>query len=110
MNKRIRRKKRLGEFKEYCAPIAFKIVPGTDMEAFLNEFLTDAIEANACCIGGGGDDERFDGFLELGQSIDNPEEKLEKIVAWLNAKSEVEKVAAGKITDAWYGPFDDIDL
>lgn len=110
MNKRIRRKKRLGEFREYAAPIAIKITAGTDMENFLNEFLTDAIEANACCIGGGGDDEHFEGFVELGQATENPEMKLEKIVAWLNAKPEVEKVVTGKLTDAWYGPFEDIAI
>lgn len=110
MNKRIRRKKCLGEFKEFCAPIAIKITAGTDMEAFLNDLLTNAIEVNECCLGGGGDDEVFEGFLELGNASDKPEEKLEKVINWIKSRSDVEKLVTGKLTDAWYGPFDELEL
>ncbi len=110
MNKRIRRKKRMGEFREFCAPIAIKMASGSDIEKFLNDFINDVLEANRCCIGGGGDIESFEGFLELGNASENPEMKLENIKNWLNGRSDVEKAVTGNITDAWYGPFDEIEV
>lgn len=110
MNKRIRRKRRMGEFREFCVPVAVKMASGSDIEKFLNDFIMDAMDANRCCLGGGGDVDHFEGFIELGRASENPESKLENIKAWLSGRSDVEKFVTGSITDAWYGPFDEIEL
>lgn len=110
MNKRIRKKRRCGEFREFCANFALKLNSGSDMEQFLNDFVNDAVLANGCGIGGGGDDDVFEGYIELGTSANKPAEKLEAITNWVKGKSEVEKVVFGEITDAWYGPFEEVSL
>ena len=109
MKKRLRKKKHVGEFAVLGVPVGIKLVDGTDFDSFLNAFLTDAIEANGCYVGGGGQKDRFSGFVELGRKADLPEERLKRISRWLDTNSEVEKYVIGEITDVWYGPFDELD-
>ncbi|MFW6148151.1 MAG: 50S ribosome-binding protein YggL [Thermodesulfobacteriota bacterium] len=109
MKKRLRKKKRVGEFKVFGVPVAIKLAAGTDFVSFIDVFLLDAIEANGCYVSGGGRKERFVGLIELGRKSELPEERLKRISAWLSGSSEVESSAIGKITDAWYGPFDELD-
>ena len=109
MKKRIRKKKHLAEFQELGVPIAIKRTQESNFDAFLDEFLKQAIEGNGCCIGGSGNDDRLVGFIELGRAIDNPEERLRKISEWLDARPDVEKHVTGDLVDAWYGPFDELD-
>jgi uncharacterized protein YggL (DUF469 family) len=65
MKKRLRKKKRVGEFKVYGVPIAVKLAAGTDFDSFLDAFILDAIESNGCYVFGGGKKDRFVGFVEL---------------------------------------------
>ena len=109
MKKRLRKKKRLGEFKVYGVPVAIKLTAGTDFDSFLDAFILDAIESNGCYVIGGGKKDRFVGFVELGQKCNMPEERLKRISDWFSSRSEVEVFTLGKITDAWYGPFDELD-
>ena len=109
MKKRLRKKKRLGEFKVYGVPVAIKLAAGTDFDSFLDAFILDAIESSGCYVIGGGRKERFVGFIELGQECHIPEERLKRISDWLKGRSEVESLALGKVTDGWYGPFDELD-
>lgn len=109
MKKRIRKKKRCAEFKELGVPIAIKRTQTSNFDAFLEEFLKQAIEGNGCYISGSGNDDRLVGFIELGRAIDNPEERLGKISEWLNARPDIEKHVTGDLVDAWYGPFDELD-
>lgn len=109
MKKRLRKKKKIGEFKVFGAPIQMKMKSETDFDSFLDEFLSEAIEANGCYIGGGGQKDRFAGFIELGRMSDLPETRLKRISEWLDARSEVENYKIGNITDAWYGPFEQLN-
>jgi hypothetical protein len=38
-----------------------------------------------------------------------PEERLKRISDWFSSRSEIESLALGKVTDGWYGPFDELD-
>jgi uncharacterized protein YggL (DUF469 family) len=109
MKKRIRKKKHLAEFNELGVPIAIKRKQESNFDAFLDEFLEQAIEGNECYIGGSGNDDHLVGFIELGRAIDNPEERLRKISEWLDARPDIEKHVTGDLVDAWHGPLDELD-
>ena len=109
MKKRLRKKKHLGEFVEYGAPIAMSLSGDIDFDKFLDSFL-DTIEAAGCYFGGGGRKDRFSGIIELGRESNSPEEKLHEIKNWLNNNRSIEKYAIGSIIDLWYGSFDEIDV
>ena len=109
MKKRLRKKKHVGEFAVFGVPVAIRLVDGTDLDTFLDAFLQDAIEANGCYFGGGGQKERLSGIIELGVKADLPEQRLKKISHWLDSNSNVAKHLLGEIDDLWYGSFDDLD-
>ncbi len=107
MKKRLRKKKRVGEFKVFGAAIVIVLREKSDYDAFLDSFLTEALEANGCFIGGAGLKNRFNGFIELGCRHDLPEQRLAAVSDWLKADPDVEKYDIGMFTDAWYGPFNE---
>jgi len=109
MKKRLRKKKHVREFTVWGAPIAIKRTTTTDFDSFLDDFLEKAVEANGCYFGGGGKEDHLGGFIELGRTSDLPESRLEKISEWLDERTDIEKHVTGKMTDAWYGPFDELD-
>ncbi len=108
MKKRLRKKKHLHDFKEWGVPVAIKITEGTSFDGFLDDFIEQAIESNGCYFGGGGKDAHLEGFIELGKTFDRPEERLRRIVAWLDTRADVEKYIIGKLIDVWYGAFDEL--
>ncbi len=109
MKKRLRKKKHVGEFAAFGVPVAVKLADKTDFDSFLDAFLEEAIEANGCYFGGGGQKDRLSGIIELGRKIDLPEERLDRVSHWLRSNSNVAKYIIGEINDLWYGSFDDID-
>ncbi|SLM32175.1 conserved hypothetical protein [Desulfamplus magnetovallimortis] len=110
MKKRLRKKKHTGEYKEFGVSFAIKRNTKDKFDTFLDDFLEQAVEANNCYCGGGGKEEKFEGFIELGRLSSQPENALKRIIHWLGYRSDVEKYIFGEIVDAWYGPHDDIDL
>ena len=109
MKKRLRKKKHVGEFAVFGASVAVRLADGTDFDSFLDAFLEDAIEANGCYFGGGGQKDRLSGVIELGRKIDLPEERLKNVMYWLDRNSNVTNYVTGEISDLWYGSFDDLD-
>ena len=109
MKKRLRKKKHIGEFAAFGVPVAAKLIDGTDFDSFLDTFLEDAIEANCCYFGGGGQKDRLSGIIELGRKNDLPEEKLKKVSYWFRSNGNVANHMVGEIDDLWYEPFDDLD-
>ncbi|MEK6570435.1 MAG: 50S ribosome-binding protein YggL [Bacteroidota bacterium] len=109
MRQRLRKKKHLGEFAEWGVPIAIKRNRQDDFDGFLNDFIVQAVEGNDCYFGGGGKEDRLEGVIELGKTSNNPEERLKKVIEWIEARKDVKKYAIGKITDLWRGSFEEID-
>ena len=109
MRKRLRKKKHLGEFAEWGIPIAIRRNRKEDFDRFLDDFIGQAVEGNDCYFGGGGNEDRLEGVIELGKKSNNPEDRMKKVIEWIEAREDVKKYAAGKLTDLWYGPFDGID-
>ncbi|QDU07716.1 50S ribosome-binding protein YggL [Gimesia aquarii] len=109
MKKRLRKKKHLGEFKEWGTSITIKRTTCVDFDSFLDDFIEQAIEGNHCCCGIGGMDDSFDGIIQLGTKSNHPEERLKAIKTWLDRRPDVDHYVTGKLIDLWYGPFEESD-
>jgi uncharacterized protein YggL (DUF469 family) len=109
MKKRLRKKKHHGEFAEWGRQIVITRNRKEGIDDFLDAFGEEAIEANGCYCGGGGTDEKLDFVVELGPNSADPEAKLERIVAWLRARNDVQEFKIGELFDVWHGDFEDIE-
>lgn len=109
MNKRLRKKRRRGEFAEWGRRLMITRNRKDGFDEFLDAFIEQAVEANDCYCGGGGVDDRLDVVLELGRRADEPDARFRKIVAWLDARPDVQQWKASELFDLWYGDFDAID-
>lgn len=109
MKKRLRKKKHLGEFVEWGVSVAILLQREADFNRFLDDFIDEAIERNDCFFGGGGRAPRLEGVIELGKASDGPEEKLKKVIGWLEAREDIERYAIGTRIDLWHGAFDEMD-
>lgn len=101
MRKRLRKKKRIGEFREFGVEVFITLHMGVDFDAFLDDFICDAVEANGLAFGGGGCAPQFDGFLELGRQ-EVLDSDLAIVSAWLAADSRVRTFELGTPVDLWH--------
>jgi uncharacterized protein YggL (DUF469 family) len=46
--------------------------------------------------------------VELGRLADNPQERLQRITAWLDTRPDVQGYRIGKMFDVWHGTFEDM--
>jgi uncharacterized protein YggL (DUF469 family) len=109
MKKRLRKKKHVDDFAVFGVEVAIRLKDGTDFDAFLENFISDAIEANQCYFGGGGQDDRISGIIELGRRSDSPESRRESISNWLDVNRNVDRYVFGVIKDLWYSSFEEFD-
>jgi hypothetical protein len=100
MRKRLRKKKRVGEFQEFGVELEMMLRAGVDFDALLEDFLRDAVDANGLAFGGGGRGNHLAGFLELGRR-DTHQSKIAKVTAWLVAEHRIETFVVGDPVDAW---------
>ncbi len=112
MRKRLRKKLRLGEFREYGFDVSYRLRDGaseTEADDFLFRFLEQAIEANSLACGGGGGPPTFE-FCVVSDHRGSPtEEQRSAVGAWLDAQGEVVSHSLGEFFDAWHGPEDGDD-
>ena len=109
MKKRLRKKKHFGEFTEWGRQLVINRKHKDGFDEFLDAFLEEAIDANGCYCGGGGKDDRLSVVVELGRRSDSPDAKLTRIVAWLEARIDVQDWMIGEEFDVWHGDFRDIE-
>ena len=109
MKKRLRKKKHLGEFTEWGRQIVVLRNKKDSFDKFLDAFVEEAIEANGCYCAGGGNEDMLSMVLDLGRRSDDPDAKLERIIEWLETRTDVERWKIGDEFDLWYGDLQDID-
>jgi uncharacterized protein len=109
MKKRLRKKKHYGEFTEWGRQLVIARNRKDGFNEFLDAFIEEAVEANGCYCGGGGKDDKLDVVVELGRRAFVPDAKLKRIIAWLDARPDVEDHRVGEEFDIWHGNFDDIE-
>jgi len=90
MKKRLCKKKHLCKFTEYGRQFVINRNLKDGFDEFLDAFLEEAIEANGCYCGGGGKEDKLDVVVELGRRSDDPDARLNRISAWLDARPDVE--------------------
>jgi uncharacterized protein YggL (DUF469 family) len=109
MKKRLRKKKHLGEFTEWGRQFVITRNRKDGFDEFLDAFIEEAIEANGCYCGGGGKEDKMNFVVELGRRSDDPDARLKRITAWLEARPDVENWKVGEEFDIWHGDYQDIN-
>ena len=107
VKKRVRKKKKLGEFVEWGvliqAPLSLK--SRDELDSFLDEFIV-AVESRNCYCGGGVSIERgLDMVLELGRGRGRAIKTFAVILDWLNTNPGVGKVYSSDVFDLWRGKY-----
>ena len=106
MNRRLRKKKRVGEFQELGFEVGYHVPDDwSDIrrEEFLWEFLEHAIEANGLEAGGGGGNP-MNFFVVSAKSRGSATNgQREAVKRWLSHQSAVTLGEVGPLRDAWYG-------
>ena len=100
MRKRLRKKKHVGEFREWGVEFDSTLKPGVDFDVFLEEFLIDCIESRGLIFGGGGGGTKLRGFVELGRG-DKHLANLAHVAAWFANSASIENYSIGEPVDVW---------
>lgn len=104
MNKRLRRKKRVGEFKEVGFVVRGELRAGLsekELHALVERFLT-AVEARHLAFGGD-IGESFEGFVTRQPRGSATEEDRAALQAFFTADADVVRHEVEALRDAWYG-------
>lgn len=106
MRRRLRKKLRLGEFREYGFQIRADLTAGTDPVAVLWR-LVEAAEERGLVFGGGGDNPLQALVMrpERGGATEADRETFRELL-WSNPA--VSKWKVGPLVDAWHGPWKDL--
>lgn len=108
LNRRQRKKLRLGEFQELIFEVrmAFKApLDDANYEPFLDAFI-DFIEMRRLAVGGLGGRlplSETDGMISAWERGSPSDEDRQAVLAWLQARSEVAQAEVGEFVDGWYG-------
>lgn len=108
MRKRLRKKKRLGEFAEFGVLVA--VTPtlpldSPERDSLLDRFIEEAIERNELSCGGGGG-ETWEFFVTAnGRRASVTEAQRRSLEAWLHSSSGVGTYTLSSPIDAWHGKF-----
>jgi uncharacterized protein len=104
MRRRLRKKKRLGEFTELGFEVRAELTPDLDdagFEAFIDRCI-EAVEARRLGFGGGGRREDFAGFVtQLGRGSATEHDRT-AMVTFLSSDPAVVRHAVGPLVDAWH--------
>lgn len=107
MKKRLRKKKHVREFAEYGRHLIVTRDRKDGFDEFFYAFVEEAIEGSGCYCGGGGKEDKLDVIVELGARSENPDAKLKRVTAWLDARPDVKSCKVGQEFDLWHGDFTD---
>lgn len=100
MRKRVRKKKRLGEYREYGFRVSFGIPDPAKFDLIFDRFIVEAIEGNRLLFGGS----LTGGFVTAAQRRGSATERdRERVRRWLEQQSEVTNIKVGELRDAWHG-------
>ncbi|MGH7466783.1 MAG: 50S ribosome-binding protein YggL [Longimicrobiales bacterium] len=107
MKKRLRKKKRVGEFRELAFPVAFRLDANLDedaVDAFLDELLA-AVEARNLSFIGSGHVEWYGAVSHLGRGSATAEDQA-FVQQLLDQDPRVQATVIGALRDAWHGDWE----
>lgn len=106
LKRRLRKKHHSGEFQELGFEISARFSPEfseVNLDKFIDDFI-DEIEKNKLSCGGGGDTEKYEGFVTSQDKYASPSERKAKIIKkWLSNRLEDKNLKVGELRDAWHG-------
>lgn len=108
MRRRLRKKRRVGEFQEIGFNVTYTPRTGlnnSDGDKLLDAFIEHAIEANNLAAGGGGFPTMpMTFFVTSANRRGSATEADQKAVAtWLESCTDIASFEVGALRDAWYG-------
>jgi len=110
MKKRLRKKKRLGEFQEFGFETGFRFSKELNNDSrnqFIDKFIKYAIEDNGLQFGGGGNENEWLGFVSIDKSRGSATVyHQKKVEEWYISQTDVIEYYISELLDAWYGDFD----
>ena len=113
MNKRLRKKKRIGEFQEFGFEVGFRFSSKLDEETrnnLIDCFIEKAIEDNGLQFGGGGGESEWIGFVTTekprGSTTTHHQEAVKQ---WLNQEIKILEYYVTSMIDSWHGDFDNVE-
>jgi uncharacterized protein YggL (DUF469 family) len=104
-NRRLRKKLYLDEFQVKGFGLACQITSDDQdkLDAFFDGLIT-LIESRDLSIGGGGNEDKFQGYIIGGGRYDSAtEEDREAVLQWLESQEIVSDCSVDGLTDAYYG-------
>ena len=104
MNKRLRKKRHLGEFKEFGFSISLKLRPDlaeSELDVYFNDFL-DTVERLNLAVGGGGQYDLDFFCTRLKGRTPITLEDRDALEKWLAQDSRLVSFQLGDLEDAWY--------
>jgi hypothetical protein len=109
MRKRLRKKKHVGEFRQYGFSIACRLreaVTAEEFDSFMDRFLAEAIEARGLAFTGGGSPKHnWNGVVCRDHRYDSTTESDRAAVEdWLRASGVVHELMISPMRDVGYGP------
>jgi uncharacterized protein YggL (DUF469 family) len=106
MKKRLRKKKRVGEFQELCFELNAELRLGlahAELETFVDR-LIQAVEARQLAFAGGaGRDHKLSGVVTRNGRESTTEDDRAALAAFLASENIVVQHEIGALQDAWYG-------
>jgi uncharacterized protein YggL (DUF469 family) len=105
MKKRIRKKKRVGEFQELGFEVSASLRAGTsdvELEAFVGRLL-DFVETRELAFGGGaGFEGRLSGFVTRGARGSATDDDRQALARFLVGDGVIAEHEIGRLEDAWH--------
>jgi hypothetical protein len=104
VKKRLRKKRRLGEFREDCFELTFEMsaaLSNDEIDVLTDTFI-EMIESNGLQFSGGGNN-RWSGIVQGPYRGSATESDRQVVLDWLNQHPNVLNAHAGPLRDAWYG-------
>lgn len=105
MKKRLRKKYRVGEFRELCFDFTFDYkgdIDSPDCESFLHAFVNECIEANGLNCEGVMTDNGCNITARAEDATQTAEKQRQAVKSWLESRQDVEIKSFGELADAWY--------
>lgn len=106
MKRRIRKKKRIGEFRELGFEVLADLRDGlspNEFDAFLDRWISVVESRQLAFGGGGGHDGKFEGFVARAGRGTASEEDRAMLAAFLEGDAAVNRHEVRELRDAWYG-------